>query len=468
MSTQNNIIIAVQAVNKTTNILNQVNSQINKISSSFGKFNNAVGNVFSGIATWKILSNSLRVAKDFIVQTTQEFANLADSADMAGISSAANLDSLVKALDLVGVKGVSIDKVANAFSRMTKATGATDMPGFFSTLNSISQLNTEQERLNELIRIFGKDAGASFAVITRGGSSSVTALAEMTQAWQTNSDAQINAFAELDGAWTRICDDITFKFRDSIAQIVMSITGASELSELAILKLYEKVKFYAVGISRAIIAPFKLLYSFINGIQAAITSFFTTFVGGIVRFLDKELGDAILEFANKKYEKYLKFEKMFREAGDVISSNLMGDFDSTTHREYNDAIAKWENIFRNKEIIDKNKLPSDLANSLDDAADAINESSKKLENSSSKLADASNKISTAFKTTGFVGAGSSAALKIKTMSRDWMLQGDRGTASSIQIGADIPGVLRSECRKITDLEAQILFELRNKPLIGEV
>ena len=67
-----------------------------------------------------------------------------------------------------------------------------------------------------------------------------------------------------------------------------------------------------------------------------------------------------------------------------------------------------------------------------------------------------------------MGAGSSAALKIKTMSRDWMMLGDRGTASSIQIGADLPGVLRSECRKITDLEAQILFEMRNKQLIGEV
>ena len=468
MSTQNNIVIALQAVNKTTNIFNQVDKQMNKLSKSFGDFNSKVNDVFGKFISWKVLQQSFRVASDFIRETTQEFANLADSADMAGISSAANLDSLVKALDLVGVKGISVDKVANAFSRMTKATGATDMPGFFSTLNSISQLNTEQERLNELIRIFGKDAGASFAVITRGGSSSVTALAEMSQAWQTNSDAQINAFAELDGAWTRICDDITFKFRDSIAQIVMSITGASELSELAILKLYEKVKFYAVGISRAIIAPFKLLISMGESVYNWLVSFLSTALGGIVRFIDEELGNAILEFANKKYEKHLKFEKMFRDAGDVISSNLMGDFDRTTHREYNDAIAKWENIFRNKEIIDENKLPSDLANSLDDAADAINESSKKLENSSSKLADASNKISTAFKTTGFVGAGSSAALKIKTMSRDWMMLGDRGTASSIQIGADIPGVLRSECRKITDLEAQILFELRNKQLIGEV
>lgn len=173
MSSNNNILIALQAVNKTTNVFNKVSAQMNKVSNLSVTLNNSISNIFYGIGAWKLFSNSLRVAKDFISQTTQEFANLADSADMAGISSAANLDSLVKALDLVGVKGVSIDKVANAFSRMTKATGATDMSGFFRTLNSISQLNTEQERLNELIRIFGKEEGTSFNVITRGGIRSV-------------------------------------------------------------------------------------------------------------------------------------------------------------------------------------------------------------------------------------------------------------------------------------------------------
>lgn len=116
MSSNNNILVALQAVNKTTNILNQVNSQINKISSSFGKFNNAVGNVFSGIATWKIFSNSLRVAKDFISQTTQEFTNLADSAALAGESSPSNLYALTKSLDLLDIKNVSIDTLTKSMS----------------------------------------------------------------------------------------------------------------------------------------------------------------------------------------------------------------------------------------------------------------------------------------------------------------------------------------------------------------
>ena len=113
------------------------------------------------------------MAKDFISQTTQEFADLADSAALAGESSPSYLYALTKSLDLLGIKNVSIDTLTKSMSRMTKTTGEIGVEGFIKTLASISKIENEQQRLNVTMRIFDKKAGASFNVITRGGIRSV-------------------------------------------------------------------------------------------------------------------------------------------------------------------------------------------------------------------------------------------------------------------------------------------------------
>lgn len=173
MSSNNSILIALQAVNKTTNVFNKVSAQMNKVSNLSVTLNNSISNIFYGIGAWKLFSNSLRVAKDFISQTTQEFANLADSAALAGESSPSNLYAFTKSLDLLDIKNVSIDTLTKSMSRMTKATGEIGVEGFIKTLASISQIENEQQRLNETMRIFDKEAGTSFNVITRGGIRSV-------------------------------------------------------------------------------------------------------------------------------------------------------------------------------------------------------------------------------------------------------------------------------------------------------
>lgn len=116
MSSNNNILIALQAVNKTTNVFNKVSAQMNKISNLSVTLNNSISNIFYGIGAWKLFSNNLRVAKDFISQTTQEFANLADSAALAGESSPSNLYALTKSLDLLDIKNVSINTLTKSMS----------------------------------------------------------------------------------------------------------------------------------------------------------------------------------------------------------------------------------------------------------------------------------------------------------------------------------------------------------------
>ena len=69
MSSNNNILIVLQAVNKTTNVFNKVSAQMNKISNLSVTLNNSISNIFYGIGAWKLFSNSLRMAKDFADKT---------------------------------------------------------------------------------------------------------------------------------------------------------------------------------------------------------------------------------------------------------------------------------------------------------------------------------------------------------------------------------------------------------------
>lgn len=450
----NNINISVNAVNRTSKTFNEISQKVNN---TFTQIRTSTRSVFGGMALFNILKGSLQTLTHFVQGTMKEFADLADSAALAGESSPSYLYALTKSLDLLGIKNVSIDTLTKSMSRMTKATGQIGVKGFIKTLAAISKIDNEQQRLNETMRIFGKEAGASFNVITRGGIRSVEALENITNSWQTNIDSHINAFAELDGAWTRICDDIQLKFRASIAQIILATTGGTELTEHRIMIFYEKVKKIFKGVFRAIVNPFKAAIAACGSLVNGLVSFLATALGGLVQLFDEQTGNEILDWADKQYQDMQNYNKMWEEASEVIVSNLSGHLDPTTTKEYEAAIKKWDFIFAEKKLFDDS-----IGGELTAAADSIVDASQTMK-------DAASTINKSMKTTGFVSAGSAEALKIKTISRDWILEDvGKGTASSVQVGPDPIGVLRSECRKITDLEAKILLELQNKQLIGEI
>jgi hypothetical protein len=91
-----------------------------------------------------------------------------DSAQQMGVS-AEYAQKLAGALDQVGIRGVDMDSLAGAFSKMTKETGAAGAKGFEETLATIAAIGDEQGRVEALAKTFGKSLGANLAPLVRQG-----------------------------------------------------------------------------------------------------------------------------------------------------------------------------------------------------------------------------------------------------------------------------------------------------------
>jgi hypothetical protein len=116
-----------------------------------------------------------------------------DSAQQMGVS-AEYAQKLAGALDQVGIKGVDMDSLAGAFSKMTKETGAAGAKGFEETLATIAAIGDEQGRVEALAKTFGKSLGANLAPLVRQGPDAFRkGLEGVLAIIPATSDAAVNA-----------------------------------------------------------------------------------------------------------------------------------------------------------------------------------------------------------------------------------------------------------------------------------
>ena len=130
------ITLRVAAVDATARVFKSVASSAMGITKKISKW----GSILSGSA-FAIAAKSL--------------GELSDTAMRAG-ASAKDLTQLSTALDVIGIKGASVDELATAFQRMTKITGDTGTAGFEKVIGDLAQLSTEQERAAAAQKVFGR------------------------------------------------------------------------------------------------------------------------------------------------------------------------------------------------------------------------------------------------------------------------------------------------------------------------
>lgn len=124
------------------------------------------------LRTWR--NAALGVAAAFagplaaVQQSAKALSELGDRAAQAG-TSAEHLQRLTTALGIVGAKNANIESVTDALARMTKATGRVGEAGFRETLEEISRLGSEEERVKALADTFGRSFGPGLAAIVRQG-----------------------------------------------------------------------------------------------------------------------------------------------------------------------------------------------------------------------------------------------------------------------------------------------------------
>lgn len=161
----------------------------------------ATARVFKSVAS-SAMSVTASIAKwgvDAAVDAIRAFASaakslseLSDTAMRAG-ASAKDLTQLSTALNVIGIKGASVDELATAFQRMTKATDETGTAGFEKVIGKLSQLSTEQERAVAAQKVFGRTGLNFLPLIDMAAKDGVESIKGITAAMPGVSDAAAQA-----------------------------------------------------------------------------------------------------------------------------------------------------------------------------------------------------------------------------------------------------------------------------------
>lgn len=162
MAAKAELVVKATGVDATGGMFKQIRGNIAKVGSSVAAAVKGVGVVGAavigtGFAAYKALSS-----------VTSGMNEVANAAHRAGEGSAASFQRLVDTLGVAGLK-VSAESLVSSFRRMRKETGRVGITGFVQTLDEISRLETEQERLTQLTKIFGEAAGPEFAGLVASG-----------------------------------------------------------------------------------------------------------------------------------------------------------------------------------------------------------------------------------------------------------------------------------------------------------
>lgn len=138
-----------------------------------------------------------------------ELGHLSDVAQKAGLS----VDELTKtaaAFNTLGIQGMNVDTIAQAFKYMEKTTGRQGMSGFYETLREIGKIPDASKRGEEAMRIFSR-AGLNFMPLINAAEDGTAALENLIGAMpgvaQEAADAGDAAADSLGLIWTQMRSD---------------------------------------------------------------------------------------------------------------------------------------------------------------------------------------------------------------------------------------------------------------------
>ena len=164
-------------------------------------------------------------------------------------SSAVDVQKLTGALDMVGIVGVNVDSLAKAFGKMTKETGAVGVRGFRGVMQSIAGMGSEQERVNELVRVFGREMGEKFAPMVRQGPQAfIEGLDGVMAMMPAVTDAAANAADGASDALKIAGNTIKVAWQQTIGDMVAEFEDVFGVSfEEGIYTAIEYVKWFATS-----------------------------------------------------------------------------------------------------------------------------------------------------------------------------------------------------------------------------
>lgn len=175
--------------NKSTQLTLKV-AAIDATARVFERVASSAMSVTKSIAKWG--SVAAVAAGGAFALAAKSLGELSDTAMRAG-ASAKDLTQLSTALNVIGIKGASVDELATAFQRMTKETGEMGTAGFGKVIGKLSQLSTEQERAAAAQKVFGRTGLNFLPLIDMAAKDGVESIKGITAAMPGVSDAAAQA-----------------------------------------------------------------------------------------------------------------------------------------------------------------------------------------------------------------------------------------------------------------------------------
>lgn len=361
-------------------------------------------------------------------------------------SSAVDVQKLTGALDMVGIVGVNVDALAKAFGKMTKETGAVGVRGFRGVMQSIAGMGSEQERVNELVRVFGREMGEKFAPMVRQGPQAfVEGLDGVMAMMPAVTDAAVNA---ADGAadvfkvagntikvaWQQTIGDMVAEFEDVFGvSFEEGIYTAIEYVKWFAKSAWEHFKAFGENIGKG-------AWAVVDDWRGALESIGLMFAGAFnaIGRLAKEFGKQLWKWI--KGEGAVDWKAVWQEAVDGYKEVGESEFgkgiawsvvdDAALARARDAAIE-----VKKAGIEAAQKLATGGAAADATIAAAANEATKAVKDSAKEAA--------------YVSAGSYAALKIG-MNRPSMSDKTPEIASTLK---QLLAVTRDGWKGMTELEA---------------
>lgn len=165
----------------------QTASAFNSIKNRAGATGQQINSMLRGALTAAAGYLSFRALKGGV----DELGHLSDVAQKAGLS----VDELTKtaaAFNTLGIQGMNVDTIAQAFKYMEKTTGRQGMAGFYETLREIGKIPDASKRGEEAMRIFSR-AGLNFMPLINAAEDGTAALENVIRVFPGISQAAAEA-----------------------------------------------------------------------------------------------------------------------------------------------------------------------------------------------------------------------------------------------------------------------------------
>ena len=305
--------IKVKATDQTSGAFSSIQKRAAAVGSGI---KNALGGALAAAGAY--------LGASAFVSGIKELGSLSDTAQKASVS----VDELTKAstaMSVLGIKGMGVEQMANAFSEMEKKTGRTGMSGFYQTIEELGKINDASQRAALSMEIFG-ESGKNLIPLINAADVGTQALQDVVDVMPGIPQSAADAGDETADAMETISNGVKSLWYSAIGEIVSWFNS----------KFTGGIREAAATASNSLIYYAKVAFLSIRSIWTQITNF-SEKLGGAIGTLFGSLANGA------------SIKEAWNMVKDDWNSTTIGQQDLLEKQDAEDRkrIEKWTQDYRN-------------------------------------------------------------------------------------------------------------------------